>query len=1377
MRKNNKGFTLVELLAALVILGILSVLAMPTVINMLSSSRDKLYVTDAKKLISQAEYKFRVASSEIDKPDDGECLILSMVYLDNSDFDSAPNNGEYVREASYVVVKNDGGNYEFSVELVEEVKKDVYRGVELARDINLNTNSTNHVVSFDPEDLYFVESNTVMGKYNGKQVDTSYINSKLGNSYVSGITKVYNYPDLADSTYNANYAIPKIIRASYVSASNKNFNTLDAILKIVATDVDTPTSDLVVYVGSGKNGKYPSLSADDCDVNAPFDLTEPGKECKYPYGSLSDFSLKLNFADAGYDYSGETASMYIVVVDPEGNTDKLNPSYKIHTNEPPVIDTSKSGVFKRNTDSINLSTAVLKLNVTDDSTPLGELEYCLTENKDATDCEGYQPYSNFVNGELPYTFSCGSECVYDGRTMYLKVFLRDKDPTNYLETSSTFGYNLFSNDQPVITNLELISENLGFVDEDSKALTADVKLTISDSSSAENLRITLAEDADFTQNVISGEELSYANFVSGNVKYTFSGLYDGNERVLHVMVIDEYNAVTKDYVSYGNVHANAKPVVEEINVTSANLLDNVCPKSRICDQYPNRGGAYEASVEIVASDDLVSEDDLKVCISTVESDCSSIDTGNFLPYATGKTKELVFRPLSSTKVFDGDEKTVYVAVYDGYGVSVNGTYDYSEYSYMNTEDYIIYKNHEPEINEDEISIVSSSLDYNFKTVTVSFKVNDDLDDIDDLTYKIYDDSEGEVVEGNVTAKTLDDFTEVSYTFGGDYDGEERTLTIEIYDTYDEYDSVEKTYSIHENEEPTINYVNVVSTADPCTNAACTGQNGLDTKITFSVVDDLDDSYDDMSLCVALNDQDCTEFKKFNEYDGFEVVNGEYVFNYTIVPEDSLPFKGENQDIYLYVKDSYDAYSRKAGMYTLYNNTKAEIDSDYPVVKSTNYEEIEIEITENESYFTNKNPNLSTINFEIKASDEFIDKSELKYQICYTDKIDADITKDENITCLEDNRLYDYGTEDVSKQTVDLEIESYEGQEFFIFAKVYDDYAYSCAIDSSTCSETDDYVSYSSLSYYQVYQDIEPRISKFTIGRPENETSYETLYGTFMVSDPFDTYQVCFSEQGVEETEESGNVNDLNQQYAQMCTDYEPTEFNGDEGDVEREFTYYPTWGSTFDPDKERSFLVYLYVKDSHGNITAASTFPERVPCDTEVDSEGNFVGSGTIQDSIVYELKSGSTAISASRCKNKCYYFDGSTETSNIVAYYKRTITFLDRDDNSIICSKDVENNYEARCSFRDCYYNSSSDDYTVTAIGYVEHENTGDAFVHQVDAENSHVPEYYRYQYLTEYNEDSDYMELHETGELICGKCFDEGLYDDYIITYDNNYSTGEGE
>ena len=247
MKRNNKGFTLVELLAALVILGVLALFALPTVINLLSDSRNKLYITDAKKLISQAEYKFRGASSEIEKPDSGECLVLSMVYLDNSDFDNAPNNGKYLREASYVVVKNNNGNYEFSAELVEEISKNVYKGVELTRDSNLKTSSTRHVVSFTKDDLNFVESNTVMGSYNGKQLDSDYINSKLGNSYIEGISKVYNYPDLADSTYNANYALPRIARAEYVSASNKNFNSLDICKLLMALCVVAMHTEPLVH--------------------------------------------------------------------------------------------------------------------------------------------------------------------------------------------------------------------------------------------------------------------------------------------------------------------------------------------------------------------------------------------------------------------------------------------------------------------------------------------------------------------------------------------------------------------------------------------------------------------------------------------------------------------------------------------------------------------------------------------------------------------------------------------------------------------------------------------------------------------------------------------------------------------------------------------------------------------------------------------------------------------------------------------------------------------------------------------------------------------------------------------------------------------------
>ena len=1372
MKKNNKGFTLVELLAALVILGVLSVLAMPTVMNMMGSSRDKLYVTDAKKLISQAEYKFRMASSEIEKPDEGECLILSMVYLDNSDFDNAPNNGEYLREASYVVVKNVGGSYEFSAELVEEVKKNVFKGVELSKDSSLKTNSTSHVVSFGKDDLYFVENNTVMGKYNGKQVDTSYINSKLGNSYVSGISKVYNYPDLADSTYNANYAMPKIIRAEYVSASNKNFNSLDAILKVVATDVDTPTNKLVVYVAPGKGGKYPSTTAPDCDPNQPYNFSE----CKYQYGSLSDFSLKVNFEDNGYDYSGGTASLYILVVDPEGNSDRINPSYKIHTNEAPVIDLGKSGVFRRNTDTINLSTAVLRLNVSDDTTPVGDLEYCLTENKDATSCTGYQKFSNFVNSELAYTFSCGDQCSYDGRSLHLKVFLRDNDPTKRLEISETFTYNLFKNDVPFITNIELASEKLPFVTPSSLSLTTDVKLQVTDSSNPNNLEVILAEDAGFTKNVVSHRYSDFAN----NVSYTFSGLYDGSEKTLFVKVTDEYNSVGTASKTYGNVHKNSPPVIESITTTSADLLEEVCPGSKICDKYPNNGGAYKLIVDITASDDLIDENDLMVCISENEADCSDISTNNFLLYTTGKSKEIILPRTTVAGSYTGDNKTIYVSVYDGYGVAVDKTYNLSEYG-TSSKAYKIYKNQPPEINEDEISIVSDNLDYNFKNVTVNFKVNDDLDSINTLKYRIYDNAGGAVKQGTLSSNSPDVLNEIAYTFGGNYDGEDRILTIEITDSYGAVDTTTKTYKMHTNEAPKINYVTVSSASDPCTDDICKGLNSLNTIVKFNVTDDLDASLSNLQMCVSLSSETCTDYKAISAYSNFKEENNEFSFSYTIPSSGSLPYKGEQKDVYLYIKDSYNAESKRYGSYTLYDNSRAIVEADYPTVKSSNYEEEKIEITEEEFYYTNKNPNLSTFNFSIKASDEFIERSQLKYQICYVKDMNADITVPENITCLENNKFYDYGTNEVSTQAVDLGLTSYNGDEFFIFAKVYDNYAYACATGASTCNENNDYIAYSSLAYYGVYKDIPPEITKFTISRPSGVTSYATLNGTFKVTDPLDTYQYCVSEKGIIETEEVPDEN-INEEYAKMCTNYVSTKYSGDETDTERTFTYSPEWATTYDEENPSNYLVYLYIKDSHGNISAMSAFPDRIPCDSKADEEGNIIEAGSFLESVDYELKSGNYEITAAKCNNKCYYWDqaiingvtvGPSDTANILSYYKRTAIFKDMEDKSLVCSRDVIEDYETRCNFRGCFYNSANKNYKQTVIGYVKHDNSDLSYSH-TSGSDTHVPEYYRYQYTTDYNLQSDIITLTKTNNIICGKCFDEGLHDGTIIAYDNNEEAG---
>lgn len=125
MRLNNKGFTLVELLAAMVILAAIMAIAVPNVMGILNNSKADAYVEDAKKMLSLAEYKVRANPSL--RPASGSCKIL-LKDLDNSEFKSAPNNGEYDLEKSFVIVtrKDQDGKkrYEYSVTIVENLKGD-----------------------------------------------------------------------------------------------------------------------------------------------------------------------------------------------------------------------------------------------------------------------------------------------------------------------------------------------------------------------------------------------------------------------------------------------------------------------------------------------------------------------------------------------------------------------------------------------------------------------------------------------------------------------------------------------------------------------------------------------------------------------------------------------------------------------------------------------------------------------------------------------------------------------------------------------------------------------------------------------------------------------------------------------------------------------------------------------------------------------------------------------------------------------------------------------------------------------------------------------------------------------------------------------------
>ena len=57
MLKNEKGFTLVELLAVLVILAIILAIAIPSITSIVDSTKKSAFESDVKMLIKGVEYK------------------------------------------------------------------------------------------------------------------------------------------------------------------------------------------------------------------------------------------------------------------------------------------------------------------------------------------------------------------------------------------------------------------------------------------------------------------------------------------------------------------------------------------------------------------------------------------------------------------------------------------------------------------------------------------------------------------------------------------------------------------------------------------------------------------------------------------------------------------------------------------------------------------------------------------------------------------------------------------------------------------------------------------------------------------------------------------------------------------------------------------------------------------------------------------------------------------------------------------------------------------------------------------------------------------------------------------------------------------------
>ena len=149
---NNKGFTLIELLATLLIIGVVMGITIPNITGIFNQGKITTYAEDAKKLRTSAEYLFRGDTSVVRPVAEGDCIAISLKYLDNSEF-KPPYGGIYLETKSFVIIKKHNKRYYYYVQLIEKLPESGYRGFRLVETTNLEGDEYfNRIGEFANED-------------------------------------------------------------------------------------------------------------------------------------------------------------------------------------------------------------------------------------------------------------------------------------------------------------------------------------------------------------------------------------------------------------------------------------------------------------------------------------------------------------------------------------------------------------------------------------------------------------------------------------------------------------------------------------------------------------------------------------------------------------------------------------------------------------------------------------------------------------------------------------------------------------------------------------------------------------------------------------------------------------------------------------------------------------------------------------------------------------------------------------------------------------------------------------------------------------------------------------------------------------------------